>query len=293
MWKRRKLLLVLAGWGMCLTALTAWFIRPREPQYQGHPLSYWLGADTSVATLSDSAARDALHHCGPEVLPCLITLISREPPAWELPLRRAMQNCSSPAWTRWRQTRTQRTDAQVAAGLYGFDILGEAASPAIPELGRLAVAPCREMRSYRAIEALCFIGPRSVPTLLSVATNRSAQHRSTAIWRLSDFGTNSLIALPILLDYLSDPDPGFALIAMNVLGTLQLAPDLVVPALGKVLLAADPERRMVAAHALAKFGPTAIPTLRAALDDPIPAVHEAVSNALYSITLAPTNTPAQ
>ena len=293
----------LVACAIAAIAMIALLARKQPPDYQGRPLRYWLdryndddprtsGGDTALAILNDRNARDALRSCGPAALPWLVTWLGREPAAWEGPLRRVASRCLPPRGLRWFESREERIAAEVAAGRSGLLILGETASPAIPALERLATEPCRDRRVPYAVAALSGIGPRSLPSLMRLATNPAAHGRYAAISHLGDFGSNSLPALPLLLADFKTPDALLAVSASEALGHLALVPEVAVPALSRELHNSDPERRFAAARALGCFGDAAIPALRSALGDPIPGLREMITNALRDISHpVPANAP--
>jgi len=134
----------------------------------------------------------------------------------------------------------------------GLMILGPAGAPAIPELTRLAYSgtgqwPC---------EALGDIGLPALPALLKIVKSPTAPafSRACAAQQFRKFSTNAIVALPILIEGLKDPDVGVAVYCAVAIGDLGLEPDLSIPALVKCLHTTDSSLRRIAAESIARFG---------------------------------------
>ena len=134
---------MLAGIVAAVVVAVVW-PREREPEYNGKRLSEWLvlyheqidveGADFR-SELRDEA--EAVHHIGTNALPWLLRWVRYEPPAWRIKVYSFMK----------RMPRALQIDflmngvipfryQQYNLALTGFSILGERASPAVPELAR-------------------------------------------------------------------------------------------------------------------------------------------------------------
>jgi HEAT repeat protein len=109
-----------------------------------------------------------------------------------------------------------------------FRILGPVASPAIPDLTRLAIASKGEDRVMRCSSCLASIGPESVPALAEIISNYHGKGRYYPIAVLAKFGTNAQPAVPVLARCLSDPDVQVRATATNAIS--KLAPEMLANA---------------------------------------------------------------
>ena len=83
MWKPRTFLLFL-GALVLLGLLIFVLVKPNEPSYAGHTLSYWLNAPAS-AEQPDEAVR-AIQAIGTNAIPTLLRWINYEPTPWKMKL---------------------------------------------------------------------------------------------------------------------------------------------------------------------------------------------------------------
>jgi hypothetical protein len=185
----------------------------------------------------------------------------------------------------------------------GFQILGQDARSAIPELAELAHA--RNKRSALvAISALQYLGQDALEPLLAIATNTTFEKERrfwamTTLGKMSYLGTNATPAVPLLIQCLREPD--LAADAANALGSLGLKNDASVHALIQCAQVGTNFARFAAIRTLGTFGEqarAAVPALLRFLDEPdvdlhtqgseswwprLP-LHESVTNALLKIS---------
>src|ERR1039457_5599430 len=113
-------------------------IAPPDPEYNGKPLSQWLDTLSSRGNYNiriiNEESKDALLHIGTNALPLLLRGIAKPESGW-----------SSPEQYR---------------ALEGFEVLGSAAKPAVPDLINLI----GQNQDYPE-RALVFIGKVAVPAL--------------------------------------------------------------------------------------------------------------------------------
>lgn len=226
-----------------------------EPSYDGHSLSYWTEHAYRCygsQRLENADAANAIRSLGDKGLPFLVKWI-------------ATMNHSS-----------QGTDYQ-SLGLNGFQLLGSAAKPAIPDLIKVIGRNNNWPES-----ALICIGTGAIPALVEfVTTNQtpdvygnwrrgipSNEARQYAIETLSLFGTNAEAALPALLKCYRDETTRSRADVANALASVgHNHPEKVVPALIELLTNSMPYLRWSAAEGLGTFGSaatSAIPALLAA-----------------------------
>jgi HEAT repeat protein len=162
-----------------------------------------------------------------------------------------------------------------------FEALGATASPAVPELVRMARNPSAMESGNRAVFALGLVGKEGLPPLIEMLESGRMANDATevSVIGMLGYGVDISSAVPMLLlrhhYYLWDK--------------LKERPDFVVPALTNCLRHPNARVRAEAANALHWLGATARPAVGAllsALQDPDPAVRDAATNALHEITMA-------
>jgi hypothetical protein len=150
-----------------------------EPTYQGRTLSDWtrdLDPHTPVLVGHEPPAEIAIAHIGTNAIPTLLKWMS-EPDPLE-PLKPHLAPC-------FNLSRSERAE-------FAFRILGGAARPAIPELTRLARKSSDARRAEICANSLASIGPETIPSLLSLATNGPRMTRWYAIAALEYFDSDRL-----------------------------------------------------------------------------------------------------
>ncbi len=166
-----------------------------------------------------------------------------------------------------------------------FTVLGEKASGAVPALAILANTAPRIV-AMRAIDALIWIGPPSVPALLSTITNEASPVRIYAMAGMLTYDVGKSASVPVFVGLLNDPDSTIAAAAATALGRIQLQPHIVVPALTNALRDKRPAVRSAAARGLEYLQQAAlpaVPSLLAALEDEACEVREAATNAIVVV----------
>ena len=244
--KRRRILLPLAV-ALLAAALYAILHSQPEPSYQGRSLSSWLaefdqdltnrasmllGEVSPEENSSESQRRqnatEAVCQIGTNALPCLLSWIRYEPPAWQEKLDDLFQRLGLP-WNPGRQERRQH-DLQADKAEIAFQILGPSAKTAIPELTRLSNAAKTLDSAMRCMHALSCLGEGALPPLVNVLTNATG-NKGPAMYAIWTMGTNARPAVPALIQCLKDQDRSVRDDAASYLGQLKLEPGLVVPAL--------------------------------------------------------------
>lgn len=224
-----------------------------EPVYNGKPLHEWAEETQDEAITGGPSpaaieAAKAVQAIGPAAIPRLIKWI--KPP---------IVNSVLPG-----------------GAVYALKALGPQAKSAIPELAEILNMPPGSMDDessrHEAAEALSYLGPESVPYMLTAATNLHGQHFQWGL--IQDFGnmgTNGVAAIPALIGWTHDKDAWVRLGAVNALGQIAMEPATVIPVLRIALTDSDPLVRRDAASALGNFGKEtkdAVPDLIKVLDDP-------------------------
>ena len=149
-----------------------WLVR--EPSYNGTTLSEWLEERRS----GNPEAADAVRHIGPRALPTLLQLLQQRQPKWKVKANEWMEAIGLSR----RFAFEDRTASAQDDALWGLQILGPAADPAIPGLVRMLNND--PPMALLSAEALIAIGSQTLPYLADALTNRNDQVRLQTIWAL-------------------------------------------------------------------------------------------------------------
>ena len=165
--KKRRVIAVVAGGVVAIILAVAFWPREREPEYGGKKLSEWL---MQYRELSDHRhsddpelrqASDAVRHFGTNALPFLLAWLHQERSSWDVRLTVAVEKLPLQIQNRiLPHIGTSRTRCEIA--VIGFEILGSKASPAVPELKRLAADTNANETARRAWLCLSLIGVHGV-----------------------------------------------------------------------------------------------------------------------------------
>jgi hypothetical protein len=288
----RRLLLVLLAVALVVGFVALVWHGPREPSHQGISLSEWLSAYRPIGARAPGSqqAADAVRHIGTNALPFLVSWIEdyRNPPPWRARLLSYAWKPGSPGRKILLET-IAKPEVRAERASWGFQILGEAARPAIPDLVRVANQG-DPGSSTAATAALVYLGKDALLPLLALMTNSAPVVRYQAKQSMSNMeylGPNAHPGVVLLIHNLSDPDPELATSAAEVLGWLQLESDITVPALVECCAhSSNKDLRMAAAFGLMMFGGSArpaVPALVKMLHDPSLRIRELTTNALQKI----------
>jgi HEAT repeat protein len=252
--KTRKRILIFA-----LPALLIFFgwlmMRPREPRFEGKPLSVWLeGYNLPMAQYQESWLRadEVVRQTGTNAIPTLLAMLRLSDSS---PLKRALLDLA--ARQHFIKIQHVHAWAQNWRAALAFKALGSTGRDAVPEL----------MRLYEY--------PPSAPS-----------KRYTAM-ALGNIGPAAQAAVPLLLRGLdSSSDEEVKASVIPALGQIHAEPGQVVPALMKCLSGNSTEVEAGAAKALGNFGADAepaIPALIEILESPRADLRACATNALKQI----------
>ena len=285
MGKRRKVVATVLV-GLAFVALVAYRRHPAEPSYDGHPLSYWVVALANADHYD--RATNAIDHIGVASLPFLVNWVQIErPPRWRFLLGDWLSRAHLPLADKLAELTVRTRRRELALGTQSaFQLLGERATPAIPELTKLAMVTTNAFgTSAGAMSALVHIGRPAVPSFAALLQQPSNVHNRwlwSTIWAL---GTNAAPLIPLMAPDLRHPDPFVAITAAKTLARLRLAPEVTVPALTNCLADPRPDVRACAVDALRIFGdPAALPALTNSLTDAVQSVRSRCTNAIQELT---------
>jgi HEAT repeat protein len=143
-----------------------------------------------------------------------------------------------------------------------------------------------------ATTALAELGTSALPPLLAVVTNTHHPAQITAlgaVLRIADLGHAQQV-VPVVANFLTSTNNDTAqMLAITILGKLNAAPEISVPALASCLKSSSPAVRLYSANTLAGFGSQAsdaVPALTNALTDPDPLTRKQAAWALSQIAPA-------
>jgi hypothetical protein len=225
---------------------------------------------------------------GTNAIPPLVLWISYE----RSPSDKFPRALDVPHW-RWH---TLNPDELADSAPFGFGLLGVVARPAIPELTRLARTSSDHTRAERCAWSLALMGPETIPNLSSLATNGPPWVRYAGAVGLERFSRTpeGLQTLPVLIKCLEDTNTYYSAAgeaALSLLALLEMYPASALPALTNALHSPSAEARRNAIGCLSLLGlenrtnmpPSAVPALRAAVDDSDPQVRSAATSILHDI----------
>jgi hypothetical protein len=301
--KKRTLLICTTCALLAILALLAYKPPPREPSYDGHPLSYWVA---SVGRAYDfhqyEKATNAFDHIGPAALPFLVKWVQYNPPRWRFALAAPLNFSRFQLAQDLSDLIANRNASYLAGGTFqAFQVLRERAMPAFDDMYRLMNQTNSLFREMGLWNLSC-LGPRALPPLLAVATNaqqpRLRSQALNAIAMMPDLGDAAQMAVPALVTCLGETNnPSTQVSAIGALGNLKASPQISIPALVSCLNSKNARLREYSATALGHFGPkaiSAIPALTNALADSDRQVHEEAAHALHEIDPTTfTDTPPQ
>jgi HEAT repeat protein len=234
---RTKIILIA-----CLLLALVWVwvaFQESEPSYKGRTLSFWLTQyrpnDMRIIPVADAReAAAAVKAIGTDALPVLVEWLRYEPGAvrkWTL--NAAVRLPAKMFRSAFVQDHLIATtpDLRADQAVRGFEILGPAAAPAIPDLVRLVNTPNADFSAARSLYALGYIGPAALPELTKMIQDPHQPHRTRAIEMIGymrewDFDVSSMNS--VLLRCLTDTNRFVQMAATNAL--LTIAPEVLTNA---------------------------------------------------------------
>jgi len=174
--------LVLCALVVGVAAVVVW-PGEKEPEYQRKKLSEWINWYQSKRGVKfrgrgldrlGKEAEEAVRHIGTDALPFFLKWIQGTTPAWK---ERLATRVGRPFSVKQQVVLGQwlmREDHKAEKAIKGFEIMGEQASVAIPQLLRIMNESHQKEVSWNAIHALIGIGDGGAIFVLSAITNQTA-----------------------------------------------------------------------------------------------------------------------
>ncbi len=284
-----------------------------EPQYKGHPLSYWLIQGRPIvddtyprililqdylAAFRSPVATEAIQAIGTNAIPYYLKWIRHEGSSWRKKL--AAKIPPQTTWTfridSW--VGTTRSDLLAMASGVALAQLGTNADAASPTLAALIHNTNAPQTALRATRALCYLGTSGLQPITYAIRDRQDPVRYLAVFCLScttDTQAPGTTTIPVFIECLGDTNPAIQISAVVGLRQNRSLPDLAVPPLTGCLSNTNAMVRLQAAAALRDYGgqaTSALPALTNALADSDYKVRVIATNAITQITApALTNAP--
>jgi hypothetical protein len=310
--KGQKLFRILAslaavGMAIALTAFLPYYLSPREPSYNGHPLSYWVAvldkqpAAGTGPNIEGEEATNAIVHIGAAATPFLVKWFKFDHPKWKrrlasgldripfAPAKRLADRVYNPTLA------NKRANSLANGSRFAFAVLGPRAMPAFDDLCHLMNDTNTPVTTIRVAEALACLGTNSLPPLLAAVTN--ANHPAHQPLLLLNFIVRMPFyrerqaaqqLAPVFANCVNPTnDSAYQIFLITQLESLDAASETSVPALASCLTSTNSTVRRFSAAALGSFleqATAAIPALtNAAFSDPDSQVRSRASNALNHI----------
>jgi hypothetical protein len=254
MGKRWRVIIIIFA-STALTAGAAWQVmRPREPVFEGKPLSFWLqGYDPFRGTEpGNQKADEVVSQIGTNAIPTLLRMLSTGDPPFIVKLK-ALARRQHFISFRHRAASNQHFQAVKA-----FQRLGPSAKTAVPALIEIYEQNLSTVSQIATAHALGSIGPparQAAPALLRGMTNVDANVRHETAFVLSQIHAEPALVAPALIKSLHDPVPEVRMAAIIALGTFGAGAKPAAPSLLPLLNDPDKNIRDEAAFALKQIDP--------------------------------------
>jgi hypothetical protein len=223
-------------------------LRPREPMYQGKPLSYWVLRPSLDPNL------DAVRQTGTNAIPTLLRMLRAKDSAFFLGVVNLAQK---QRFIKIDYTPAGERNSQACGG---FAILGVKAGEAVPALVEIydqAISPASMIATASSLGEMGALARPAVPSLLRGVTNMDGRVRFSSLWSLDRIGLEPALLVPVLETSVKGSDWSVKLQAARMLGNLGADAKHAIPAILPLLSDTDSSIRVAATNALKKIDPEA------------------------------------
>jgi HEAT repeat protein len=258
MGKKRRILLAMLP--VALLACFAWqMMKPREPFYEGKPLSVWLEGYFFPKIDGPEGWRKTnkvVQEIGTNAIPALLRMLQARDSALKVQLIALAQK------QHIIKIRYIPDYIRIIEAARGLEALGARASNAVPVLIAMYDQndPALSSLQQQIAGVLGCIGPTAkaaIPSLLRRARDPNNSVRLNAVFALSQIHADAESVVPALIESLSDSDALARANAADGLGNFGTAAKSAVPALVQSLNDTDRIAREHAEWALKKIDPEA------------------------------------
>ena len=258
-------------------ALLLWVSSLAEPEYKGVKLSVWLERYHNEVNAEPQRMEtvDAIRQIGSNAVPTLISWLSASDSKLKIKL---MDLAEKQSFIKFKITLAMEYHDRA---LLGFELLGQQAKSAIPELEKLLYRP--KATTYATL-ALCCFGENAIPVFVRALTNTDLEVKQSLAFAIYEhYYDEELVEspesrmllpvslpVPLLLTLLEDPNYQVRVVAIRQIGDAAhqgvIQPLTAVPLLIKELKVLHFRYFNEAAAALATIGPDAQDAIPALLD---------------------------
>ena len=231
----------------------AWeVLRPREPMYDGLPLSYWLrGYDPTARTETSLQQADkAVRTLGTNAVPVLLRMARTA----DSPIKKDLIRLSR--WKSWLPLHLHSDAEYHHLAASGFYALGPAGKEAVPALIELLKGTNQELQTVAA-DCLGDIGPASKAAVPLLVQMINPTNQSSGLGLIIDLGRihrEPELVVPILIQELNPPNATSSVV-IGVLGQFGEGAKPAIPTLVPFLNSKDAWVRMQTTNALKQIDP--------------------------------------
>jgi HEAT repeat protein len=205
MGKRWRVIIILASTALMVGA--AWqILRPREPVFEGKPLSFWLSAyDPDLRTEPGAQKADeVMDVIGTNAVPTLLRMLRAKDSPLMLKFI-ALAQRQDFIFINHDLASNRNFKAMEA-----FKRLGPKARTAVPaliEIYQQNLSAISQCATAAALGSMGSAAKDAIPTLLCGITNIDVDVRCETAYALSQLHAESALVVPTLIKWLHDPDP--------------------------------------------------------------------------------------
>ncbi|EEF57785.1 HEAT repeat domain-containing protein [Pedosphaera parvula] len=249
-------IVALAGLFVCAIAWKV--LTPREPIYEGKPLSSWLQVYDPINANYNSPewlkANAAVRHAGTNAIPTLLRMLRATDSRWKLKLYGLVQRQS---FIKITYTPASSSHHQATEAFYCLGARADSAVSPLVEIYNSEISPSSQSATAYALGAIGPTAKDAVPSLLRGATNTNRNVRSCAMMALGQIHADPFLVMPVLLKGRRDPATDVKNAATWAILSYESEAMRAVSALFESLQDSDEKVRRQATNALKEIYPEA------------------------------------